>query len=362
MKPQKVVLLLGARRVGKTNLMQQIQSEASEAFLFLNGDDFHTHDLLAERTAANYRRLLGEKRLLFVDEAQEIPDIGKKLKLMVDTIEGIRILASGSSAFELNNQMAEPLTGRMHTFYLHPIAQLELNPLQDYTQIRAELEERLILGSYPELFHLKDWQEKIQYLRELVNAYLLKDILVFEGIRKRETILNLLKKMAFRTGSEISLEALGKELQISKNTVEKYLDLFRKVFVMYDLPGFTRNLDNEISKKRKWFFWDNGIRNALIGNFNPLSQREDAGQLWENYLQSERLKKNTSQGNLAESFFWRTHSQQEVDLIETKADLIEAFEFKFKTSEARIPSLFRMAYPEAAFRTIHPANYLEFIS
>lgn len=362
MQAQKVVLLLGARRVGKTMLLKKIQQELEEPFLSLNGDDLSAHQILAERSIANYRRLMGERRVLFLDEAQEIPDIGKKLKLMVDEIEGLRILASGSSAFELNHQIAEALVGRMHSFYLYPIAQMELNSVQDAIRSRAALEERLVLGSYPEILQLNSWQEKVLYLKELVNAYLLKDILAYEGIRKRELILQLLRKIAFRTGSEISMEALGRELQISKNTVEKYLDLFRKIFILYDLPGFSRNLDNEITKKRKWYFWDNGIRNALTGNFHLLAQRDDSGQLWENYLQSERLKKNAYQRSSAESYFWRTHSQQEIDLIENTADGIEAFEFKFGAGIAKIPPLFRKAYPDANFQSIHSGNFMEFLS
>ena len=362
MHPQKVVLLLGARRVGKTQLLKKIQAQAQEPFLSLNGDDVITHDLLAERSIANYKRLLGNVRLLFLDEAQEIPGIGKKLKLMVDEVEGLRILATGSSAFELNNQMGEPLVGRMRTFFLHPIAQMELNSLQNSLQIRSALEERLVLGSYPELFHIASWEEKIKYLRELVNAYLLKDILAFEGIRKRDLVLNLLRKLAFRSGSEISLEGLGKELQISKNTVEKYLDLFRKIFIVYDLPGFSRNLDNEITKKRKWYFRDNGIRNALTGNFQRLAQRDDAGLLWESYLQSERLKRTEYLDMNIESYFWRTHSQQEIDLIESGEKGINAFEFKFKEADAKIPPLFAKSYPDAGFSTIHPRNYLDFVS
>jgi len=362
MQPQKVVLLLGARRVGKTRLLKKIQAQAKEPFLSFNGDDVITHDLLAERSIANYNRLLGNVRLLFLDEAQEIPGIGKKLKLMVDEVEGLRILATGSSAFELNNQMGEPLVGRMRTFFLHPIAQMELNSLQNSLQIRSALEERLVLGSYPELFHIASWEEKIKYLRELVNAYLLKDILAFEGIRKRDLVLNLLRKLAFRSGSEISLEGLGKELQISKNTVEKYLDLFRKIFIVYDLPGFSRNLDNEITKKRKWYFRDNGIRNALTGNFQRLAQRDDAGLLWESYLQSERLKRTQYREIQVDSYFWRTHSQQEIDLIEAGEKGIMAFEFKFKEADAKIPPLFAKSYPDAGFSTIHPGNYLDFIS
>lgn len=361
LQAQKVVLLLGSRRVGKTRLLKRIQELQNEPVLFLNGDDLDAHSLLAERSISNYRRLLGNTRFLILDEAQEIPEIGKKLKLMVDEIEGLKVLASGSSAFELQNQMGEPLVGRMKTFRMHPIAHSELLFSLSVPEVKTGLEERLVLGSYPELFQLRDWDEKSAYLKELVQGYLIKDILAFEGVRKREIILQLLRKLAFRSGSEISLESLGNELQISKNTVEKYLDLFRGVFIVYDLPGFSRNLDSEMTKKRKWYFWDNGIRNALTGNFQRLSQREDQGLLWENYMQAERLKRNQYAQENTQSYFWRTHSQQEIDLIEAEGDALEAFEFKWGQSAAKVPPMFSKNYPGASFTCVHPGNYLDFI-
>lgn len=281
---------------------------------------------------------------------------------MIDTIDGLKIIASGSSAFELNNQIGEPLVGRMYSFELFPLSQMEFSMIENFAETKGKLEERLIFGGYPELLHLENMQQKQDYLKELVHSYLLKDILTFEGIKKRDTILALLQKLAFRTGSEISLEALGKELQISKNTVEKYLDLFKKVFIVYDVKGFSRNRDNEITKMKKWYFVDNGIRNALISNFNPLNLREDVGRLWENYLQAERLKKiHYTQMNV-DSYFWRTHTQQEIDRIETKNDKINAFEYKWKSGKTKIPSQFSSAYPNADFSVIDKENYLDFIT
>lgn len=361
-QPNKVILLLGARRVGKTEILKKIESEAKEKVIFLNGDDMETHNLLEVRSTANYKRLLGDCRFLIIDEAQEIPEIGKKMKLMIDTIDGLKIIASGSSAFELNNQIGEPLVGRMYSFELFPLSQMEFSMIENFAETKGKLEERLIFGGYPELLHLENMQQKQDYLKELVHSYLLKDILTFEGIKKRDTILALLQKLAFRTGSEISLEALGKELQISKNTVEKYLDLFKKVFIVYDVKGFSRNRDNEITKMKKWYFVDNGIRNALISNFNPLNLREDVGKLWENYLQAERLKKiHYTQMNV-DSYFWRTHTQQEIDRIETKNDKINAFEYKWKSGKTKIPSQFSSAYPNADFSVIDKENYLDFIT
>lgn len=361
-QPNKVILILGARRVGKTEILKKIESEAKEKVIFLNGDDVETHNLLEVRSTANYKRLLGDCRFLIIDEAQEIPEIGKKMKLMIDTIDGLKIIASGSSAFELNNQIGEPLVGRMYSFELFPLSQMEFSMIENFAETKGKLEERLIFGGYPELLHLENMQQKQDYLKELVHSYLLKDILTFEGIKKRDTILALLQKLAFRTGSEISLEALGKELQISKNTVEKYLDLFKKVFIVYDVKGFSRNRDNEITKMKKWYFVDNGIRNALISNFNPLNLREDIGKLWENYLQAERLKKiHYTQMNV-DSYFWRTHTQQEIDRIETETDKINAFEYKWKSGKTKIPSQFSSAYPNADFSVIDKENYLDFIT
>ncbi len=361
-QPNKVILLLGARRVGKTEILKKIESEAKEKVIFLNGDDVETHNLLEVRSTANYKRLLGDCHFLIIDEAQEIPEIGKKMKLMIDTIDGLKIIASGSSAFELNNQIGEPLVGRMYSFELFPLSQMEFSMIENFAETKGKLEERLIFGGYPELLHLENMQQKQDYLKELVHSYLLKDILTFEGIKKRDTILALLQKLAFRTGSEISLEALGKELQISKNTVEKYLDLFKKVFIVYDVKGFSRNRDNEITKMKKWYFVDNGIRNALISNFNPLNLREDVGKLWENYLQAERLKKiHYTQMNV-DSYFWRTHTQQEIDRIETETDKINAFEYKWKSGKTKIPSQFSSAYPNADFSVIDKENYLDFIT
>lgn len=362
LKPNKVVIVLGARRVGKTELIKQVLSNFKDEYLFLNGEDMDVQKLLEYRSQKNYELLLGEKRMLVIDEAQDIPDIGSKLKFMVDTIEGLKVLVSGSSVFDLTNKMGEPLVGRKTTFYLYPFAQMEFSKVETYLDTRASLEERLIFGSYPELSHLPGRKEKIDYLKEQVNSYLLKDILTFEGIQKQDKIVSLLKIIAFRAGSEISLESIGNDLQISKNTVEKYLDLLTKVFVIYRVSGFSRNLDNEITKKHKWYFWDNGIRNAIIGNFNGLSQRDDVGQLWENYLISERLKFQTYRQTHLSTYFWRTHNKQEIDWIEEEEGKLSAFEFKWNPNKpAKIPSAWKNGYPDADFMNVHPDNYLEFI-
>jgi predicted AAA+ superfamily ATPase len=361
MQPNKVVVLLGARRVGKTELIKKLMEKVTEKVLFLNGDDIESHNLLEIQSTANFKRLLGDTKFLIIDEAQEIPAIGKKLKLMVDTIEDLKVLVTGSSAFEINNQLGEPLVGRMKTINLYPIAQIEFSKTENFLETRNNLEDRLILGSYPELSHITNREDKISYLKELVNTQLLRDVFAFEGIKKRDKIIALLQIIAFRTGSELSLESVGRDLQISKNTVEKYLDLFSKVFIIYSVSGFSRNRDNEITKMKKWYFVDNGIRNAIINSFNPLNIREDVGKLWENYLNSERIKKMGYTENFVRDYFWRTHTKQEIDRIEEKDEQLSAFEYKYGKVKAKIPTEFAKSYPEATFEIINQDNYLDYI-
>jgi len=362
LKPNKAVLLVGARRVGKTEFIKKFLGDVDEPYLLLNGDDIDSHDLLANRTASNYRRLLGETRLLVIDEAQNIPDIGMKIKLMLDTINGLRVIISGSSAFDINQQLGEPLVGRKMTIQLFPLSQIEYSQQETYVETRQKLEDRLIFGCYPELEQLSNQQEKIDYLIDQVNSYLLKDVLAFEGIRKRDVVVSLLRMIAFRLGSEISIEGIANELQMGKATVDKYLDLLSKAFVIHKVSGFSRNLDNEITKKNKWYFYDNGIRNALVRNFNSLQMRDDQGKLWENYLIAERLKKQEYRRLYSSNYFWRTHTKQEVDWVEEHDGNIEGFEFKWTVKrQPRTPALWVKAYPNSPVTVINPDNYLEFI-
>lgn len=361
LKPNKVLVLLGSRRVGKTELIKKIIKNANERVLFLNGDDMEAQSLLEIQSTANFKRVLGDVKFLVIDEAQEIPNIGKKLKLMVDTIDGLKVLITGSSAFEINNQIGEPLVGRMKTLYLFPLSQLEFSKTENFLETKNNLEDRLIFGSYPELTKLINREDKISYLKEIVNNHLLRDILAFEGIKKRDKIIALLQIVAFRTGSEISLEGVGRELQISKNTVEKYLDLFSKVFIIYTVSGFSRNRDNEITKMKKWYFVDNGIRNAIINSFNPLNMREDVGKLWEGYLNSERIKMLNYKEKSVLDYFWRTHTKQEIDRIEEANEQLKAFEYKWGKGKTKIPPEFAKSYPKATFEIINQENYLDFI-
>ncbi len=357
---QKVGLLLGARRVGKTNLLKRIKENFAGKTLWLNGEDENVAAILNERTIANYKRLLGGVQLLIIDEAQYINDIGRKVKLMIDEMEPLHIIITGSSAFDLE-QASEPLVGRTITYNLYSIAQMELSPTENLLETKQNLAERLIYGSYPEAIMLETLAEKKSYLTELVNTYLLKDILAFENVRNPQKIKDLLVLLAYQTGNEVSLEELGRKLGISKNTVERYLDLLSKVFIIYKRKGYSKNLRKEISKSSKWYFCDNGVRNALINNFNLIPARQDIGALWENYISIERIKYNVYTKNEVNSYFWRTYDQQEIDLVEEKADLLNAYEFKWAEGKVKVPAGFSGAYPQAGFEVISQKNYIEFI-
>ena len=360
--PQKVNLIFGTRRVGKTFLLKKILASVGFQTLFLQGEDTDTQRLLAERSIANYQRVLQNIELLVIDEAQAIPEIGKILKLIIDNIEGIRVIVTGSSAFDLANLSGEPLTGRAFFHELYPISQHELMEQENALQTNQNLEDRLIYGGYPELWNLPFGVTKAEYLKELLNTYLLKDIIVFEGIRNSSKIRDLLRLIAFQIGKEVSLEELSKQLQVSRNTVEKYLDLCSKVFVLKKIEAYSGNLRKEISKSSRWYFWDLGVRNALINDFRPLALRNDKSELWENYLISERLKFLKYNKSLAETYFWRTYDQQEIDWLEHENGQIAAYEFKWKDANVKIPKAFSTAYPEATFSVINQDNYLSFIT
>lgn len=360
-EPNKVVLIFGARRVGKTVMMRKIVSGYSGRTMMLNGEDYDTLALLEDRSAANYRHLLEGVDLLAIDEAQAIPEIGRILKLIVDEIPGISVLASGSSSFDLLNKTGEPLVGRSAHFILTPFSQREIAQTETPLETRQNLESRLIYGSYPEVVMLNSYERKMDYLRDIVSAYLLKDILTIDGLKNSSKMRALLRLVAFQLGSEISYEELGKQLGMSKGTVEKYLDLLEKSFVIYRLGAYSRNLRKEVTKAGKWYFYDNGIRNALIGAFSPLAIRQDVGSLWENYIIGERRKANFNESLHKEFYFWRTYDKQEIDLIEKGDKGMTALEFKWGNKMPSAPKVFQQAYPEAEYKVVNKENYLEFI-
>jgi predicted AAA+ superfamily ATPase len=282
--------------------------------------------------------------------------------LIVDHLPHVRLIATGSSTFDLAKQVGEPLTGRKHTLKMYPLSQLELNSIETASQRSAHLESRLIYGSYPEVITATSDLVKQEYLKELVSSYLLKDILAFEGIKKSKKLIDLLLLIAFQVGKEVSHQELAMHLSISKVTVEKYLNLLEQVFVLVNIRGFSRNLRKEVTKTSRYYFIDNGIRNALINNFNPISRRDDIRLLWENYLSIERIKKQEYSDLWSHNFFWRTYDQKEIDRVEDRGGKLYAYEFKWNQSNLKAPKLWIESYPGSSFEVIHKENYLPFIS
>ncbi len=357
-------MLIGPRRVGKTQLIKSfLNTWPKEECLILNGDDILDVDLIQERSVNNYQRLLKNKKLLVIDEAQHVPEIGMILELIVDSIDGIKVIASGSSAFNLYHQVGEPLVGRKSTLHLYPLSQMEFSQKEDFKKTMEYKEERLIFGGYPELAKYTDWKDKEDYLYEVMNDYVLKDILIHDGIRNSEKLFSLLRLIAFQVGKEVSLEELGRQLGMSKNTVDRYLDLLSKVFVVYKVNGYSKNLRKEVSKNSRWYFYDNGIRNAIVQNFHRLNLRSDKGDLWENYLAVERLKMQSYKQIHCNNYFWRTYDQQELDWVEEEGNSLRGFEFKFQLNKkVKAPTAWMKTYPEASFEVIHAGNYLEWIT
>lgn len=361
LQPNKVIIVLGARRVGKTVLVKEILQRLNEPVLILNGEDINVHDKLARRSIENYKQLIGAYSVLYIDEAQKILDIGKKLKLMVDEIEGLKIIVSGSSALDISKEAGEPLTGRKYSFNLYALSENEYNQVENRLTKSENLKERLIFGNYPELLQFANRSDKIDYLNEMVSSYLLKDILIYENIKNSQTIFNLLRLIAFQISAEVSLQELGKQLGISKNTVEKYLDLLAKVFILHKVEGFSRNLRKEITKNSRWYFLDNGIRNAVISNFNAIESRNDIGQLWENYMISERIKYQAYNKLSSNNYFWRTYEQQEIDWVEERGGELFGYKLKWKEDKVKVPTQWKDAYPDASFQVINNSNFEEWL-
>ncbi|MDR3694503.1 ATP-binding protein [Mucilaginibacter sp.] len=359
---QKVLMLYGTRRTGKTTIIENIVSKYPDDALLLQGEDMQVSEILQRRTIANYSQLTAGKKIVIIDEAQSIPEIGKCLKLLIDGIKGITVIVTGSSSFDLAYATGEPLVGRNLVYQLYPIAQAELSSVEDYLTTTRNLEQRLVYGSYPELWHIDNFQEKENYLKQMVSSYLLKDLLTMENVKGADVLYRLLQLLAWQVGSQVSTVELGNSLQLNKITVERYLDLLTKVFIIYPLTGYSNNLRKEVTKSKKWYFFDNGIRNALINNFSDLSQRNDVGQLWEQYLLSERIKNNAYRGHSPQYFFWRTYDGQEIDLIESHNGKLKAFEFKWKNNKVKIPAAFGKAYPDAQFTVINQENYLNWVT
>jgi len=360
--PGKVIVIYGARRTGKTTLLKEFLKDETESHVLVNGEDITVRSHLSSQSVEKLVAFVGDARLLVIDEAQKIPQIGLNLKLIVDHLPEIRIIVTGSSSFDLARSTGEPLTGRKYTLKLFPLAQMEIGQIEKIHQTEANLENRLIYGSYPEVVLMKDNKGREKYLKEIVSSYLYKDILELDGIRHSAKIVRLLQLLAFQIGKEVSLSELGTSLSMSKNTVERYLDLLEKAFVLQKLTGFSRNLRNEITKNCRYYFLDNGVRNALINNFNLLEQRNDTGELWENYLIMERLKKQEYLEAQANNYFWRTYTKQEIDFVEEREGRLFGYEIKWGKAKPKPPKQWQSAYPESSFELINRQNYLKFIS
>jgi predicted AAA+ superfamily ATPase len=361
LKPGKVVVIYGARRTGKTTLLKEFLTGETGPYLLVSGEDITVQSYLSSQSLEKLKAFVGSNRLLVVDEAQKVQNIGLNLKLIVDHIPDIRIIATGSSSFDLARSVGEPLTGRKTTLIQYPLAQLEINTIEQHHETSARLESRLVFGSYPEVVLLDDNRGREQYLKEIVSSYLYRDILELEGIRQSAKIGRLLQLIAFQIGKEVSYNELGTSLGMSKNTVDHYLDLLEKAFVIQRLGGFSRNLRNEVTKNSRYYFVDNGVRNALINNFNPVELRNDVGELWENYLIMERMKRQEYLREPANNYFWRTYTKKELDLVEEYGGRLYGYEMKWGRAVPRPPKEWITAYPEAAWQVVNRENYLEFI-
>ena len=361
-QPNKVTVIYGPRRAGKTTLLQSYLKQTQLKYKLDSGDNIRTQQVLSSQDFKQILAYVEGYELLAIDEAQNIPNIGKGLKIIVDQVPGIKVLVTGSSSFELAGQVGEPLTGRKLTLNLFPMAQSELMPIYNKFELREKLPDFLIYGMYPEVLLAPTSQSRIEVLTEIANAYLLKDILAFDRVKSSRTLLDLLKLLAFQVGSEVSLNELGRQLGVDTKTVQRYLDLLEKAFVIVRLGGLSRNLRQEIRNKNKYYFLDTGIRNAVIAQFNSLDLRNDVGALWENFMIMERLKFRTYAPLHANMYFWRTYDQQEIDLVEERGGNFHGYEFKWSQKKATLPpASWTSAYPEAEYSVITQANYGEFV-
>lgn len=361
LSPNKVVVIYGPRRCGKTTLLENFLKETKKKYLYASGEDINVQEYLGSQSILKLKDFIGDNKILAIDEAQKIKNIGVNLKLIVDHIKGIKVIATGSSSFDLAKNIGEPLTGRKYTLKLFPLAQMEISSMEKIHETKVNLENRLIYGSYPEVVLAKSNEQKEKYLKEIISSYLYKDIFEVEGLRHSEKIIRLLRLLAFQIGKEVSYTEIASQVGMSKNTVEKYLDLLENVFVIHKLTGFSRNLRKEISKSPRYYFYDDGVRNALINNFNPLNFRDDIGMLWENYVIIERFKKQEYLGVSANNYFWRTYDQKEIDFVEERKGKLCGYEIKWKKDKIRPPKDWLSTYKNAEYKLINKENYLEFI-
>jgi len=362
LRPNKVLTIYGPRRVGKTKLIEHYLQQTSLKYKLDTGEDIEVQQVVGSSNLRLIKEYCQGYELIVIDEAQHIPKVGMGLKLMVDHVPGLHVIATGSSSFDLSNKIGEPLVGRQRILKLFPVSLQELKAHHNEWEIKRNLEEYLIYGMYPEVLTTQGHSAKAAYLTDLVNAYLLKDILAIENVKAPKLLLDLLRLLAYQIGSEVSHNELSNALKIDVKTVQRYVDLLEKSFILYSLGGFSRNLRNEVVSKRKYYFYDTGIRNALIQSFNPLALRNDKGQLWENFIFMERQKRKAYQPIHSNDYFWRTYSQKEIDLIEEREGTLFGYEFKWSDKPLKSPLEWRKAYPDSHFELIHPENYFPFVT
>jgi len=361
LKKGKIVIIYGPRRVGKTSLISQLLSDFKGKYYSGAGEDLPLKELFSSQNIQRMKSTFSGYDLIVIDEAQKIPNIGTGLKIMVDHIPEIKIIASGSSSFKLSYQIGEPLTGRHRSLLLYPLSMMELNNQFGRMHLVSMFENYLIYGTYPEVLTVNNIDEKKEYLITLRDSYLFKDILELENIRNSDKLADLLKMLAFQIGKEVSLNELSNGLGISKQTVERYLDLLEKNFIIKKVRGFSRNLRKEITKTSRYYFFDNGIRNALITNFNSIPNRNDVGMLWENFLFTERMKKLHYNRVFSNIYFWRTHDRKEIDLVEERDGKLFGFEFKWSKKKTKLPKLWFETYKNSSLEIITKENFLDFI-
>lgn len=356
---KKAIILLGPRQVGKTTLLKEISNQF-EKVLWINADNIEDRELFNKPSAARLKAIIGSNEIVIIDEAQRIHDIGIKLKLITDEIGNIQLIATGSSSFELSNNINEPLTGRKFEYQLYPLSFSEMvNNTNLLTELKM-LNHRLVYGSYPDVINNEGNEKEI--LQQLINSYLYKDILEWNRIKKSDKIIKLLQAISFQVGNQVSYNELGQTIGLNSETVESYINLLEQSFVIFKISSFSRNLRNELKKSHKIYFYDNGVRNSLIANYNPISLRNDIGALWENYMISERIKYTSYNKIYANKYFWRTHSGQEIDYIEEREGKLFAYEFKWnKNKKTKVPIAFEKAYSDSSFELITSDNYENFI-
>jgi len=363
LEPKKALILYGPRRVGKTTLLNNFLSHTKLKYKLDSGDNIRTQHILSSQDFSQILEYIEGYELIAIDEAQQIPNIGMGLKIIVDQAPGIRVIATGSSSFDLAHQVGEPLTGRKRTLELYPVSQLELLSHFNKMELKEKLEEFLIFGSYPEVITADSRKRKTEILQELADSYLMKDILSHERIRASKPLLDLLKLLSFQIGNEVSTHELATQVGLDSKTVNRYLDLLEKTFVIVKIGGFSRNLRKEIASKCKYYFLDNGVRNAVINQFNPIDSRADVGGLWENFISIERLKKRAYKNIYGDTYFWRTYDQKEIDIVEEREGNLFGYECKWSVKKKiSAPKDWVKAYPGAKFHTINPKNYLPFIT